>query len=61
LGQFPFEIAAGGREITTLPLLLNPLDFLELSFLAVALSAVAAIYPARNASRLDPVIALKGG
>lgn len=61
LGQFPFEIAAGGREITTLPLLINPLDFLELSFLAVALSAVAAIYPARNASRLDPVIALKGG
>lgn len=61
LGQFPFEIAAGGREITTLPLLINPLDFLWLSFLAVALSAVAAIYPARNASRLDPVIALKGG
>lgn len=61
LGQFPFEIAAGGREITTLPLLINPLDFLVLSFLAVALSAVAAIYPARNASRLDPVIALKGG
>lgn len=61
LGQFPFEIAAGGREITTLPLLINPWDILLLSFLAVALSAVAAIYPARNASRLDPVIALKGG
>jgi lipoprotein-releasing system permease protein len=61
LGQFPFEIAAGGREITTLPLLINPMDFLELSFLAVALSVVAAIYPAINASRLDPVIALKGG
>lgn len=61
LGQFPFEIAAGGREITTLPLLLNPMDFLVLSTMAVALSVVAAIYPARNASGLDPVIALRGG
>ncbi|MDD1750157.1 MAG: ABC transporter permease [Methanothrix sp.] len=60
-GQVHFEIAAGGREITTLPLMINPWDFLLLSALAVALSVIAAVYPARNASRMDPVMALRGG
>jgi lipoprotein-releasing system permease protein len=60
LGKVPFEIAAGGREITTLPLILNPWDFLLLNIVAVSLSVVAAVYPARNASKLDPVLALRG-
>jgi lipoprotein-releasing system permease protein len=61
LGKVPFEIAAGGREITTLPLILNPWDIFLLIFFVVALSIVAALYPARNASQTDPVIALRGG
>ena len=61
LGQVPFEIAAGGRDITTLPLILNPWDILLLTCLAVGLSVVAAAFPARNASKLDPVLALRGG
>jgi lipoprotein-releasing system permease protein len=60
LGKVPFEIAAGGQQITTLPLILNPWDFLSLTFVAVSLSVVAAVYPARNASKLDPVLALRG-
>jgi len=61
LGKVPFEIAAGGRDITTLPLILNPWDILLLTSLAVGLSVVAAVYPARNAAKLDPVLALRGG
>lgn len=61
LGRVPFEIAAGGNVITTLPLVLNPWDILTLNLLVVALSIVAALYPARKASRIDPVIALRGG
>lgn len=61
LGKVPFEIAAGGRDITTLPLILNPWDILLLACLAVALSVIAAVYPARNAAKLDPVLALRGG
>jgi lipoprotein-releasing system permease protein len=60
LGKVPFEIAAGGQQITTLPLILNPWDILLLTFVAVSLSIVAAVYPARNASKLDPVLALRG-
>ena len=47
--------------ITTLPLVLNPWDILLLNIVVVALSMVAALYPARKASRIDPVIALRGG
>lgn len=61
LGNLRFEIAAGGREITTIPLALNPWDFAAFTFLALCLSMVAGAYPARKASQLDPVIALKGG
>jgi lipoprotein-releasing system permease protein len=43
-----------------LPVAINPMDFLVFTLLAVFLSTAAGYFPARKASRLDPVVALKG-
>jgi lipoprotein-releasing system permease protein len=43
-----------------LPIAINPMDFLVFTLLAVFLSIAAGYFPARKASRLDPVVALKG-
>jgi len=44
----------------SLPVLINPIDFLSFTALAVVLSMAAGTYPAIKASRLDPVEALRG-
>jgi lipoprotein-releasing system permease protein len=43
-----------------LPMTINPWDFVIFSILSILLSIAAGYYPARKASLLDPVIALKG-
>jgi lipoprotein-releasing system permease protein len=47
-------------QMMDLPIAINPMDFVFFTLLAVSLSTIAGYYPARKASRLDPVIALKG-
>jgi lipoprotein-releasing system permease protein len=47
-------------QMMDLPIAINPIDFVVFTLLAVLLSIIAGYYPARKASRLDPVIALKG-
>jgi lipoprotein-releasing system permease protein len=54
------EIPSTFGEKMNLPIAINPMDFLAFTLLAVFLSTVAGAYPAHKASRLDPVIALKG-
>lgn len=51
--------APGGQQIT-LPVLINPWNFLTIVLVAAALSVIAGAYPAWKASRLDPVEAIKG-
>jgi lipoprotein-releasing system permease protein len=43
-----------------LKFLVNPWDLLAFPILALLLSMIAGLYPALQASRLDPVVALKG-
>ncbi len=60
LGSFKFQITAGGRELSSIPLVIDPWNFPTYVILALALSIAAGAYPAYRASRLDPVEALKG-
>ncbi|NMB85764.1 MAG: outer membrane-specific lipoprotein transporter subunit LolE [Methanosaeta sp. PtaB.Bin018] len=47
-------------QMMNIPIAINPMDFVVFTILAVLLSIAAGYYPARKASRLDPVVALKG-
>jgi len=60
LGSFRFETTAGGRELTSIPLVIDPWNFPAYMIMAVALSLLAGAYPAYRASKLDPVEALRG-
>ncbi|MFB3764725.1 MAG: ABC transporter permease [Methanotrichaceae archaeon] len=51
--------APGGQQIT-LPVVINPWNYLVIILLAAALSVIAGAYPAWKASKLDPVEAIKG-
>jgi lipoprotein-releasing system permease protein len=53
------QITGSVGETYNLPILIDPQDFLVITFLALILSIAAGTYPAIKASKLDPVIALK--
>ena len=54
------RMEAPGGQMITLPVVINPWDFLFIVMLAAALSVVIGAYPAWKASRFDPVEAIKG-
>jgi lipoprotein-releasing system permease protein len=54
------QITGSVGETYNLPILINPLDFLVITFIAVLLSIAAGTYQADRASKLDPVVALRG-
>jgi len=60
LKSLDINLQAPGGEQITLPVIINPWDYFMIIMLAVVLSLIAGAYPARKASRLDPVEALKG-
>jgi lipoprotein-releasing system permease protein len=54
------QIQSALGETMNLPIAINPQDFVIFTILAVILSLAAGYYPSRKASRLDPVVALRG-
>jgi lipoprotein-releasing system permease protein len=48
-----------GYQITHVPFRLEPLDFAVVVIVAVLVCFVATIYPSRQASKLDPAVALR--
>ncbi|OPY50770.1 MAG: outer membrane-specific lipoprotein transporter subunit LolE [Methanosaeta sp. PtaU1.Bin112] len=60
LGNLKFEISAAGRDLSSIPLVIDAWNFPSYVLLALGLSVLAGAYPAYKASRLNPVDALKG-
>jgi lipoprotein-releasing system permease protein len=55
------ELPGDVYYITTLPVRLEGLDVVLIALAAMAICFLATLYPARQASRLDPVEALRHG
>jgi lipoprotein-releasing system permease protein len=60
LSQVSFELDAGGREITRLPIAWSFLHYVIAAGFALASAAVAGYLPARRAARLNPVDIIRG-
>jgi lipoprotein-releasing system permease protein len=58
LRSLQVEMPTGG--MVDMPIILTLQDMITFSLLALILSLVAGIYPAHTASKLDPVVSLKG-
>jgi len=58
LRSLQVEMPTGG--MVDMPIILTLQDLITFSLLALILSLVAGIYPAHTASKLDPVVSLKG-
>ena len=60
LSQVHFEISAGGREITRIPVTWEFLHYIIAASFALASAAFAGYLPARKAARLNPVDIIRG-
>ncbi len=60
LSNIRFELSAGGREITSLPVAWSFLHYLIASSFALASAALAGYLPARKAAKLNPVDIIRG-
>jgi lipoprotein-releasing system permease protein len=62
IAVYPISLPGGGTVyyLTTLPVMMNPLlDLVIIPVVALALCILSAVYPARQAAKLDPVEAIR--
>jgi lipoprotein-releasing system permease protein len=52
-------LPSGAYFLRTLPFRIDPMDVIGVNVIAIVLSIVATWYPARVASRLDPIAAIR--
>jgi lipoprotein-releasing system permease protein len=60
LSSIRFELSAGGREITSLPVAWSFLHYVIASSFALAAAALAGYLPARKAAKVNPVDIIRG-
>jgi lipoprotein-releasing system permease protein len=60
LQSLKIEMETPGGQQISLPVVINPESFLAVVIVAAVLSVVAGLYPAWQASRLDPALAING-
>ena len=60
LSQIKFELSAGGREITSIPVAWSFLHYVIASSFALGSAALAGYLPARRAAKLNPVDIIRG-
>jgi len=53
------ELPSDVYFLSTLPVLLQPLDVIQVSLAALVICFLATLYPARQASRMNPVEAIR--
>jgi len=53
------QITGSVGETYNLPILIDPMNFIIFTFIALVLSIAAGTYPAYKASKLDPVVAIR--
>ena len=60
VNSLAIAISSGPRFSVTLAFIVDPWDLVAFPLITLLLSVVAGVYPAHQASKLDPVVALRG-
>jgi len=60
INSLAIAMSSGPRFSVILTFIVDPWDLLAFPLITLLLSVIAGVYPAHQASKLDPVVALRG-